>query len=100
MVCAIGALAPGQQATVTIRAQVLDAAVDSTVTNVASVTDTGPSDDPVAGNDAADAIVDVPISSDLQVDKSFAPTPNPSAGDLVTYTITVGMPGRRRPRTC
>ncbi len=93
VVCAIGALAPGQQATVTIRAQVLDAAVDSTVTNVATVTDTGASDDPVAGNDAADAIVDVPISSDLQVDKSFAPTPNPTAGDLVTYTITVGNAG-------
>ena len=43
---------------------------------------------PVAGNNSAEAIVDVPVSSDLQVDKSFAPAPNPTAGDLVTYTVT------------
>ena len=48
----------------------------------------------------------MPVSSDLQVDKSFAPTPNPSAGDLVTYTIAVGNAGpstatqRRSPATC
>ena len=29
---------------------------------------------------------EVPVTSDLQVDKSFAPTPNPTAGDLVTFT--------------
>ena len=92
--CSIGALAPGQRATITIRARVLDAAVESTVTNVATITDTGASDDPSADNNGAEVDVDVPVSSDLRVDKSFAPTPNPSAGDLVTYTVTVTQ---RRP---
>ena len=89
VVCALGALAPGQRATITIRARVLDAAVASTVTNAATITDTGTSEDPVAGNDTAEVDVEVPVSSDLQVDKSFAPAPNPTAGDLVTYTVTV-----------
>ena len=52
VVCSIGALAPGQRATITIRARVLDAAVESTVTNVATITDTGASDDPAADNNA------------------------------------------------
>jgi uncharacterized repeat protein (TIGR01451 family) len=93
VVCTLGALAPGQGATITIRARVLDAAVDSIVTNVATVTDTGVSDDPSPDNDSAAAEIDVPVSSDLQVDKSFAPTPNPTAGDLVTYTVTVTNTG-------
>ena len=93
VVCSIGVLAPGQRATLTIRARVLDAAVESTVTNVATITDTGASDDPAADNNRAEVDVDVPVSSDLRVDKSFAPTPNPSAGDLVTYTVTVTNEG-------
>jgi uncharacterized repeat protein (TIGR01451 family) len=93
VVCTLGALAPGQGATITIRARVADAAVDSVVTNVATVTDTGVSDDPSPDNDSAAAEIDVPVSSDLQVDKSFAPTPNPTAGDLVTYTVTVTNTG-------
>jgi uncharacterized repeat protein (TIGR01451 family) len=93
VVCTLGPLLRGQRATINIRARVLDAAVDSTVTNVATVTDTGASDDPDPGNDSAQADVDVPVSSDLQVDKSFAPTPNPTAGDLVTYTVAVTNAG-------
>jgi uncharacterized repeat protein (TIGR01451 family) len=93
VVCELGALAPGQRASITIRARVLDAAVQSTVTNDATVTDTGFSEDPVPGNDSSEVAIDVPVSSDLQVDKSFSPTPNPSAGDLVTYTVTVTNDG-------
>ena len=93
VVCTIGALTPGQRATITIRARVLDAAVESTVTNVATITDTGASDDPSPDNNSAEIDVEVPVSSDLRVDKSFAPTPNPSAGDLVTYTVTVTNDG-------
>ena len=93
VVCALGALAPGQRATITIRARVLDAAVASTVTNAATVTDTGTSDDPVPGNDSSEIDLDVPVSSDLQVDKTFAPAPNPTAGELVTYTIAVTNAG-------
>jgi len=91
--CTLGALARGERATITIRARVLDAAAESTVTNTATVTDTGASEDPVPGNNSAETVVDVPVSSDLQVDKSFAPTPNPTAGDLVTYTVDVTNTG-------
>ena len=52
VVCSIGALAPGQTATVTIRALVEDDAVASTVNNVATITDTGASDDPSAENNS------------------------------------------------
>ena len=93
VVCALGALTRGQTATITIRARVLDAAAETTVTNAATVTDAGTSDDPSPGNNSAEATVDVPVSSDLQVDKSFAPGPNPTAGDLVTYTVTVANAG-------
>lgn len=93
VVCALGPLAPGQRATVTIRARVLDAAVASTVTNAATVADTGISDDPVPGNNSSEVDLDVPVSSDLQVDKTFAPGPNPTAGELVTYTIAVTNAG-------
>ena len=93
VVCTIGALTPGQRATITIRARVLDAAVESTVINVATIADTGVSDDPSPDNNSAEIDVEVPLSSDLRVDKSFAPTPNPSAGDLVTYTVTVSNDG-------
>ncbi|MDA0161876.1 hypothetical protein OM076_16500 [Solirubrobacter ginsenosidimutans] len=93
VVCTLGAMAPGQAATITIRARVLDAAVASTVTNAATVTDTGTSEDPAPGNNRSEVDLDVPVSSDLQVDKSFAPTPNPTAGDLVTYTIAVSNAG-------
>ena len=48
---------------------------------------------PSADNNSAEIDVEVPASSDLRVDKSFAPTPNPSAGDLVTYTVTVSNDG-------
>ena len=93
VVCALGALTRGQTATITIRARVLDAAAETTVTNAATVTDTGTSDDPSPGNNSAEATVDVPVSSDLQVDKSFAPAPNPTAGDVVTYTVSVANAG-------
>jgi uncharacterized repeat protein (TIGR01451 family) len=93
VVCTLGAIAPGQRATITIRARVLDAAADSTVTNVATVTDTGTSEDPVSDNDSSMATLDVPVSSDLQVDKTFAPTPNPTAGELVTFTVAVTNAG-------
>ena len=83
----------GEGATITIRARVLDAAVDSAVTNTATVTDAGASEDPSLGNNSAGALVDVPLSSDLLVTKSFTPTPNPTAGDLVTYTVTVDNTG-------
>ena len=93
VVCTLGAMARGERDTITIRARVLDAAVDSAVTNLTTVTDTGASDDPSAGNNTADAIVDVPVSSDLQVGKTFTPTPNPTAGDFVTYTVAVTNAG-------
>ncbi len=96
VVCSLGLLARGESAIVTIRARVLDAAADSTVTNLATVTDLGVSEDPVQSNNEADAVVDVPVSSDLQLDKTFAPGPNPTAGEDVTYTVTVTNAGPSR----
>ena len=94
VVCTLGSLAPGQRATITIFTRVEDAAVDSTVVNTAAVDVTGANvDDPFPDNNVGTADIDVPVSSDLQVVKSFSPAPNPTAGDPVTFTIPVTNAG-------
>jgi uncharacterized repeat protein (TIGR01451 family) len=90
--CDLGTLLPGEVATVTIVARVLDGAASSTATNTATVTDTGGSADPVPGNDSASVDIVVPPSSDLQLKKTVSPA-EPQAGDLVTFTIPVTNAG-------
>jgi uncharacterized repeat protein (TIGR01451 family) len=92
VVCQLGSLAPGEVATVTIVARVLDGAASSTATNTATVQDTGGSADPVADNDTAQVDITVPPSSDLQVTKSVSPA-EPQAGGPVTFTIPVTNEG-------
>jgi large repetitive protein len=92
VVCQLGSLAPGDVATVTIAALVLDGAEASTATNTATVQDTGASSDPVPDNDTAQVDIAVPPSSDLQVVKSVSP-PEPQAGGPVTFTIPVTNTG-------
>jgi uncharacterized repeat protein (TIGR01451 family) len=92
VVCQLGTLLPGEVATVTIIARVLDGAASSTATNTATVTDTGGSADPVPGNDSASVDIAVPPSSDLQLKKTVSPA-DPQAGGLVTFTIPVTNAG-------
>ncbi len=93
MLCQLGSLAPGQVATITIVARVLDGAASSTVTNTATVQDSGTSADPVPDNNTAAVDINVPPSSDLQLVKSVSPAPNPQAGGPVTFTIPVTNAG-------
>ena len=84
--CALGALAAGETARVTIDALVTANA--TTLVNVAGVD--SPTPDPVPGNDTAQATVDVPNTADLRVAKT-ASSRNPVAGAVngLTYTLTV-----------
>ena len=92
VVCQLGSLAPGQVATITIVARVLDVAADSIATNTATVQDTGVSADPVPGKNDAQVDITVPPSSDLQVTKSVSPA-EPQSGGPVTFTIPVTNAG-------
>ncbi len=84
--CAIGTLADGEEATVTVTATVVGTgpAHDNTASVSSGV------DDPTPGNDTATATVNVPNTADLALTKSASPE-NPVAGapDGLTYTITV-----------
>jgi uncharacterized repeat protein (TIGR01451 family) len=92
VVCQLGALAPGEVATITIVARVQDGAANSTAANTATVQDTGGSSDPVPANDSASVDITVPPTSDLQLTKSVSPA-EPQAGGPVTFMIPVTNAG-------
>jgi uncharacterized repeat protein (TIGR01451 family) len=88
--CAIGTLAPGAEATITIEATVEGTGPSHDNTATAS----SPVSDPTPGNNSATVTVTVPNTADLSLTKSASPT-NPEAGvtDALTYTITVQNDG-------
>ena len=86
VVCALGPLASGQTATVTITATIL--AHDTTLTNVATVGSTTP--DPVSGNDTGTADVLVPPSADVSVVKvANNPTPETGVPGALVYDLVI-----------
>jgi uncharacterized repeat protein (TIGR01451 family) len=88
--CAIGTLAPGAEATVTIVATVVG--TGSSHDNIATVTSTSP--DPTPGNNSASSTVTVPITADLKLAKTGSPeTPDAGDPDGLSYTITVENTG-------
>ena len=90
VVCSLGDLAPGESATITIDATVT--AVDTTLTNQATVSST--TDDPTPLNNLDAAIVTVAPTADLGVVKTpSTTTPVPGAPGGLTYTITVTNAG-------
>jgi len=85
--CALGTIAPSQQASVVIE---IRAPSPGTITNQASVT----SDvyDPVSSNDSASAETTVDPAADLSLTTTDSPDPV-LAGELVAYTLTAHNAG-------
>ncbi len=87
--CALGNLAPGAKATVTIEATVT--ANDTTLTNTVTAGSSTPDPDP--GNDGASADLTVPPTADLSVSKSDAPAApeHPKAGVANGYVYAIAV---------
>lgn len=89
--CALGTMAAGAEATVTIVATVTATGAGTVpATNSASVSSATVDPDPT--NDSAQAVVDVPPTADLNVAKAASPDPLDAPGPA-TYTLTVGNDG-------
>ncbi|WP_217181110.1 CARDB domain-containing protein [Streptomyces sp. AC495_CC817] len=95
--CAMGSLAVGATATITVTGTV-SASMNpgSALTNTASVS--GTLTDPNPGNNTASASGTLSAVADLSIDKVFAPA-SPVAGQNLTYTLTVHNDGPSEART-
>jgi uncharacterized repeat protein (TIGR01451 family) len=82
----IGAIAVADTATLDLFATIDTGTAGTTITNIASITASDPSD-PVAANDTDSVSVTIP-AIDLAVTKEVD-DPTPSEGDTVQYTITL-----------
>ncbi len=93
--CAIGSLANGATATVTVVVTTPDVAEPMQITN--TVTVSGTETDPVGSNDSATEQTTVvptgPAMADLAVTKTATPDPVLSGGPQLTYSITVSNNG-------
>lgn len=88
--CALGALANGAHATITVVAHVAPSAQGQTLTNQATTTTTTP--DPNRANDAASA--SVTVSSNVRLTLNLTGTPSTvNPGDNVTYTLVAHNAG-------
>jgi uncharacterized repeat protein (TIGR01451 family) len=85
--CALGTIAPSQQASVVIE---IRAPSPGTITNQASVT--SDAHDPVSSNDSASAETTVSPAADLSLTKSDSPDPV-LAGELLTYALSASNSG-------
>jgi uncharacterized repeat protein (TIGR01451 family) len=89
--CALGTIANGGSATITLVVRVAPNVADgSVITNTATVSSSA--DDPVSANDSATATTTVATSADLAVTKTDTPDPVTAGTDL-TYTINVANNG-------
>jgi uncharacterized repeat protein (TIGR01451 family) len=89
--CALGAVAVGATATVSVTVPLAPAMDPTTVlTNTATVI--ADVFDPVSGNDASTVSADVDAIADLRVSKSATPSPA-TPGSTVTYTVTATNDG-------
>jgi CSLREA domain-containing protein/uncharacterized repeat protein (TIGR01451 family) len=90
--CSIGTLAVGDSAVFKIIVKVDANTPDGTViTNTANKS--SDTSDPNNANDAGTAMTTVNTSADLAVTKSASPDPGVSAGNSLTYTITITNQG-------
>ncbi|UFN45121.1 DUF11 domain-containing protein [Nocardioides okcheonensis] len=88
--CAVGDLAAGASATVTVRAQTPADGSARGVSNTASVS--SPTPDPAAGNNTATYVLPTAAQADLSLAKTV--TPNPVvAGGTVTWRLTARNSG-------
>ncbi len=87
VICALGTLASGANATVTIK---VNTGAPDTITNDATVLSTAT--DPNTANNSASAVTTVKPVADLALTKSDAPDPV-LAGQLLTYTLGVSNGG-------
>jgi uncharacterized repeat protein (TIGR01451 family) len=87
----------GQSQTVSFTATVTPAAAGTSVTNTASVASQSAGgfptlDDSYPANNSASAVLTVSPRSDLSLTKAIS-DPNPSVGEIVTYTLTTANAG-------
>jgi uncharacterized repeat protein (TIGR01451 family) len=91
LVCELGSLAAGSNATVTVIVTPEPVTEPTELTNTATVA--AVENDPVPGNNSVTATTTLnPPSADMSVGVTSTPSA-PAIGDTVTYTITVGNDG-------
>ena len=92
--CALGSIASGASATVTLVVQVGPGFLDAVVTNTATASSTTADPDPANNSGTATTTVTAPPppSADLAVTKTDTPDPV-TAGNNIAYTITVANNG-------
>lgn len=88
--CAVGDLAPGASATVTVRAGTPADGSGRGASNTATASSSTP--DPVAANDSATYVLPTSSQADVWLTKTVAPNPV-VAGETVTYTLTARNDG-------
>jgi uncharacterized repeat protein (TIGR01451 family) len=85
---AVGTLAKGAHATLTLYARVIGAGA---ATNVATISHADQFDPVTTDNSAS--VTETPQQADLQLSKSVS-NPTPNVGDMIAYTVTVANSGR------
>lgn len=83
--CAVGDLAPGESATVTVRAGTPGDGSGRGASNTATVS--SPTPDPINGNNSATYVLPTTAQADVSLAKTVSPNPV-VAGQTVTYTLT------------
>ena len=84
--CALGSLANGEDASVTIRARTTSALAGSSVTNTATIS--AEEEDPNLANNEASATINVAPLVDLELTK-VASNPSPTVGGPVSFLLTL-----------
>ncbi|NEA30657.1 DUF11 domain-containing protein [Streptomyces sp. SID13031] len=84
--CALGDVAPGGEASITVIVRVPAATTATGLTNVATATSS--TSDPNQSNNNASVTTPVTRSADLSVDKAVTPD-DPAPGEVVKYTLTI-----------
>jgi uncharacterized repeat protein (TIGR01451 family) len=86
--CALGSIAAGSSATVTVAGTIGSTFAGTSITNTAVASST--TVDPSAGNNSASVTAPVTTSADLRIVKSAVPASGPViAGQTITYTLSV-----------
>ncbi|WP_328331596.1 hypothetical protein OHA70_11840 [Kribbella sp. NBC_00382] len=88
--CAVGTVAPGDEITISVVANVPSGTPPNELANTAEVS--SPTPDPVAGNNTATYTLLTGAQANITLTKSVSPDPV-VAGAAITYTLTVGNVG-------
>jgi uncharacterized repeat protein (TIGR01451 family) len=90
LVCAVGALGVGANATITVRARVNTAAAEVPQQNIAQIT--GTQFDPDTANNSTSVTTTINAAADLRVTKT-ADRASAAVGDTITYTLVARNDG-------